>query len=104
MRALALFGFVLLGACTPQGLADKVLARTAESVVRPVLEQELSAAQADAATRCIVQSATPAEIEALSRDVGVSAGSLTVARIRAIALRPATSACFAANGVPALKG
>jgi len=27
-----------------------------------------------------------------------------VARIRAIALRPATSACFAANGVPALKG
>ena len=104
MRALALLGFGLLAACDPQALADKVLARTAESVVRPVLAQELSAAQADAATRCVIQAASPAEIEALSRDVGVSAGSLTVARIRAIALRPATAACFAANGVPALKG
>ena len=104
MRALALLGFGLLAACDPQALADKVLARTAESVVRPVLAQELSAAQADAATRCVIQATSPAEIEALSRDVGVSAGSLTVARIRAIALRPATAACFAANGVPALKG
>lgn len=104
MRALALLGFALLAACDPQAVADQVLARTAETVVRPVLAQELTAAQADAATRCVIQSATPAETEALSRDIGVSAGTLTVARIREIALRPAAADCFATNGVPPLKG
>jgi hypothetical protein len=104
MRGLGVIAVMLLAACDPQVVADKVLARTAESVVQPVLARELSGPQADAATRCVIQSADPAEISSLARDVGVSAGSSTVATIRAIALRPAAAACFAANGVPPLKG
>jgi hypothetical protein len=103
MRALGVFALLLLAACDPQLVADKVLARTAESVVQPVLAREMNGVQADAATRCVIQSADPYEIEQLARDVGVSAGSSTVATIRAISLRPATAACFAANGVPPLK-
>ena len=103
MRALALFALMALAACDPQQVADKVLARTAEGVVQPVLARELSGPQADAATACVIQSATADEISTLARDVGVSAGSSTVATIRAIALRPSATACFAANGVPPLK-
>ena len=103
MRALALFALMALAACDPQQVADKVLARTAEGVVQPVLARELSGPQADAATACVIQSATSDEISTLARDVGVSAGSSTVATIRAIALRPSATACFAANGVPPLK-
>lgn len=101
---LALTALLLLAACDPQQVANKVMARTAEGVVQPVLARELSGVQADAATRCVIQSADAYEIEQLARDVGVSAGSSTVATIRAISLRPATAACFAANGVPALRG
>ena len=48
----------------------------------------------------ITEHRSPAEIEALARDVGVVAGTLTKANIRTIALRPAAQACFAANDVP----
>ena len=40
------------------------------------------------------------EQRALARDVGVEAGTQTVANIRNLALRPAAQACFAASGVP----
>lgn len=105
MRAgLAILALVALAGCDPQVVADKVVARTAESVITPVLAREMSGVQADAATLCIVQSARPGELSALARDVGVSAGSSTVQTIRSIALRPASASCFAANGVPPLKG
>lgn len=96
---LPLFG-VLLSACTPQGLADSALRRAAGSVVMAVVQNEMPSPAAARATECILQNASPAEIEALARDVGVVAGTLTKANIRTIALRPSSQACFAANDVP----
>lgn len=87
-------------ACTPQGLADSALRRAAGSVVMAVVQNEMPSPAAARATECILQNASPAEIEALARDVGVVAGTLTKANIRTIALRPAAQACFAANDVP----
>lgn len=102
LRGMALLG--LLAACDPQALADKALRRTAESVVQPVLAGEMPGNVAYVATQCILDAAAPAEINMLARDVGVEAGTQTVANIRAIASRPAAAACFAQGGVPPLKG
>ena len=96
MKALLLPAVLLLGACDPRAMADKFVARTAESVIAPVV--------GDAATRCIVDNASPAELRALAVDVGVAAGSATVANIMAIANRPATISCLAAAGLPPVKG
>lgn len=82
---------LLLAGCDPQVVADKVAARTAEAVIAPVV--------GDQATRCIVDNASPAELRGLAVDVGVEAGTTTLANIRAIAARPATLACLAAAGV-----
>ena len=87
-----LFAVLLLCACDPQVMADKAVARTAETVISPVVGQ--------AATSCIVSNAAPDELRALAVDVGVEAGTSTVANIRAIATRPATLACLAAAGLP----
>jgi nicotinate-nucleotide pyrophosphorylase len=95
---------LVLVACDPQELADKAVRRTAESVVQPVLAREMPGPVADVATRCILDAAEPAEINILARDVGVEAGSQTIVNIRNIATRPAASACFAAGGVPSLRG
>lgn len=94
-KAFAAAGLLLLCACDPQEVADKAVARTAEAVVAPVV--------GDAATRCIVDNATPAELKALAVDFGVEAGTTTVANIMAIANRPATLACLAAAGLPPIK-
>jgi hypothetical protein len=91
---------VLSSACDPQALADSALRRAAGSVVMAVVQNEMPSPAAARATECILQNASGAEIEALARDVGVVAGTLTKANIRTIALRPAAQACFAANGVP----
>lgn len=101
----ALFGaaLVALAACSPQEMAGKVTARAAETVVRPVVARDLTAAQADAATACILANASPAEVQGLARDVAVEAGTVTEANIRAIAARPATVACLAAAGLPPLR-
>lgn len=88
-----------LAACSPQILADQVGRRAAESVVMPVMSQGLPSGPAQAATTCIVQNASAAEVQALARDVAVVAGTLTKATIRGIALRPEAQACFAAKGV-----
>ncbi|MGV8949849.1 MAG: hypothetical protein ACOH2M_02015 [Cypionkella sp.] len=104
MRALLALSLILLAACDPQAVADKALRRTAESVVQPVLARELTGAQADAATACVLDAADQEEINMLARDVGVSAGTSTIANIRALALRPAAAACFARSGVPPLRG
>ena len=101
MRVLAaLLAVALVAACDPGALADKAVQRTASSVVFPVINLDMPAGPAQAATDCILTSASPDELRLLARDVGVEAGTSTKATIRDIALRPATQACFAANGVP----
>ena len=90
---------VALAACDPQAMADSVGRRAAASVVLPVMQQDMAAPEAQRATDCILRHADAAEVKALARDVGVVAGTLTEANIRAIALRPETQSCFAASGV-----
>ena len=101
---LPLAALLLLVACDPAELADKAVRRTAETVVQPVLARELPGPVADAATQCVLDAATPEEMRALARDAGVEAGSQTILNIRNLATRPAAAACFAARGVPPLKG
>ena len=101
---LPLAAMVLLVACDPAELADKAVRRTAETVVQPVLARELPGPVADAATQCVLDAAAPEEMRALARDVGVEAGSQTIVNIRNLASRPSAAACFAARGVPPLKG
>jgi hypothetical protein len=96
--------FAVLAACSPADVVGKVNRRAAESVVEPVVNIDMPAGPAAAATACILDAATPGEIQALARDVGVVAGTSTTVRIRELALRPAAQACFAANGVPPLRG
>ncbi len=103
-RTLPLIGLLLLSACDPQELADKAVARAAESVIFPVVNRDMPAGPAQAATGCILDAASGAELQGLARDVGVEAGTLTVQTIRSIAQRPATRGCFAAAGVPPLRG
>ncbi len=102
-------GFISLSlasvaACSPADLANKVNRQAAETVVQPVVNIDMPAGIADQATACILDAASPAEVQALARDVGVEAGSSTKARIRELALRPAAQACFATSGVPPLQG
>jgi hypothetical protein len=101
-RGLALV-LVLAAACSPQEALDKVTRRTAESVVTPVVNVNMPLGLAQAATDCILDAATPDEINILARDVGVEAGSSTRATIRTIALRPGAQACYAAAGVPPIQ-
>lgn len=103
-RFSMLLALLALGACSPANLANKVSRRAAESVVQPVVNIDMPASVANQAAACILDAASPAEVDALARDVGVEAGSSTKARIRELALRPAAQACFAAHGVPPLKG
>jgi hypothetical protein len=98
--AFALSALLLVAACDPAELADKALRRTAETVVFPVVNLDMPAGPARAATDCILNAASSDELRLLARDVGVEAGTSTNATIREIALRPAAQTCFAANGVP----
>lgn len=100
MRIALLPCLLLLAACDPAELADKALRRTAESVVFPVVNNDMPSDPARAATGCILDAASPDELRLLARDVGVEAGTSTKATIREIALRPAAQACYAAKGVP----
>lgn len=93
---------MLLAACDPQQITDKVARRAAETVVQPVVNIDMPAGVAELATACILDAASPAEVQALARDVGVEAGTSTKARIRELALRPAAQSCFAERGVPPL--
>lgn len=93
-----------LAACDPAEVADKAVRRAAEQVVLPVVNVDMPAGPAQDATACILDAATPFEQQSLARDLGVEAGTLTVQTIRTIAARPAARACFAASGVPPLRG
>ncbi|MCF8485729.1 MAG: hypothetical protein K9G71_10960 [Rhodobacteraceae bacterium] len=100
MHRIGPMALILLAGCSPQDMADQLGRRAAESVVMPVMATRMPSGRAQAATTCIVQNATAAEVQALARDVGVVAGTLTTSNIATIAARPETQACFAAAGVP----
>lgn len=95
LSVLAVFSVagLTLAACDPQVVVDKTIARTAEAVVAPVT--------GDGVARCVVDNAQPVELEILARDVGVSAGTRTVAIIKGILDRPNTQACLQRAGLPA---
>ena len=91
MKALVLLVLLPLAACNPQEVADKVMARTAQAVITPVVGPR--------AALCIVEGATPAELRAIAVDYGVEAGSTTLANIARIAQRPETMACLTEAGL-----
>lgn len=103
MAALPLLAAMVLTACDPAEVVDSALKRTAHSVVFPVVNIDMPAEPARLATKCILDAATETELKLLARDVGVEAGSSTKATIREIAVRPASQACFASNGVPPVR-
>jgi hypothetical protein len=91
---------IVLSACSPQDVADTVTRQAAETVITPILDDYMPAPQAKGATVCILDNATPAELQGLARDVAVLAGTTTVQTVLAIAARPATQACLASVGAP----
>ncbi len=93
---------VAFAACSPTDVADKVGRRAAETVVRPVVSDYMTGPEAEIVTRCIVDNASADEVQLLSRDVAVVAGSSTVDLIFRMASNPATSACLRSQGLPPL--
>jgi hypothetical protein len=102
-KAVVLASVAMIAACDPAEVADKALKRTVQTVVFPVVNVDMPAGPAQAATECILAEATPDELRLLARDLGVEAGTSTKATIRAIALRPGAQACFAAADVPPIR-
>ena len=100
MKRLTLI--LLLTACSPTDVADKVGRRAAESVVLPVVSQYMPGPQAQGVTRCVIDNATANEIQTLARDIAVQAGSSTVQTVMGIAARPETLACITSAGLPPL--
>jgi hypothetical protein len=92
-----------LAACSPQAVADKVTGRAAQSVVVSVLANQYPAAAAETAAACLLAAATPAEREALARDVGNRPGTVTEANVRMLATRPAAADCVARAGLQAVR-
>lgn len=104
MRIWPLALLALFAACSPQDLADKVAQRAAESVVLPVVARYLPGPQAQAASSCVIESASAGELRMLARDVGVEAGSSTFATVLDIAARPQTLACLSRAGLGPIGG
>jgi len=91
MKAWMVLTVLVLAACDPQAVVDKAVARTAESVIAPVV--------GSVATRCVVENGSPDELRAIAVDIGVEAGTSTVANIMEIAQRPQTAACIAQSAL-----
>lgn len=89
----------VLAACDPAAMRTDMAGRAAQSVILNVLVNQYPRPAAEVATACILTHATPAETEALARDVGTRAGTSTVANIRAVADRPETVQCLTARGL-----
>lgn len=101
--ALPLVACLLVVACEPAYILERPIRQAASSVVFPVVNVDMPAGPAQSATDCILDAASPDELQLLARDVGVEAGTSTKATIRTIALRPEAQSCFAANGVPPVR-
>ncbi|MBT9247574.1 hypothetical protein KM031_13930 [Gemmobacter fulvus] len=93
-----------LAACNPQTVAQNINTRAARSVVVPVMQNYMTAPQAEAAADCVIANASPAELQGLARDVGVRAGTLTVQNVANILRRPATASCMRARGIGPVAG
>lgn len=89
-------------ACSPEKLATDVTRRTAKTVVLPVVRQVAPPPADGLATECILDNASNAELNELARNVGNSAGTLTIQNIRTISERPPTRACIAGKGLAPL--
>lgn len=97
MRPLALLA--VLAACSPQQVTQDVTRAAARSVVVPVLTQQYREPEAEVVADCILTYAAPSEVQAVARDVGNRAGSLTVQNIRIMAMRPAVASCVTSRGL-----
>jgi hypothetical protein len=97
IRALAVLG--LLAACSPQQVTEDVTRAAARSVVVPVLMQQYREPEAEIVSDCILTYAAPSEVQAVARDVGNRAGTLTVQNIRIMAMRPAVASCVTSRGL-----
>lgn len=95
-----LIAVAALAACSPRDMADQMGRRTAETVVKPIVDDTMTEPQAAGVTRCIVTNARADEVNALLRDVGVYAGSSTVATVAGIVARPETQSCIRGSGLP----
>ncbi|MDZ4094093.1 MAG: hypothetical protein U1D35_04185 [Paracoccaceae bacterium] len=95
---------LLLAACSPQEMADKVARRAATSVVLPVVNDYMPGPQAEGVTLCVIDNASAQEINSLARDVAVEAGSSTAQTVLAIARRPDTLSCILGAGLPPISG
>lgn len=98
-RTSVFLALLTLAACDPAQVADKVGRRAADTVVRPIVSDYVPAGQAETATRCIVDNASAEDVKALAQDVGVGAGSRTVANVMRIAATPGAAACLAASNL-----
>ncbi|GGO31905.1 hypothetical protein GCM10010991_18580 [Gemmobacter aquaticus] len=103
-QRLAFLALIGLAACSPQVMADNVTDRAARSVVVAVMQNYMTAPQAEIAADCVLQNATIEERRALARDVGVMAGTQTVQNVVNIVSRPNTGACMRARGVAPIGG
>lgn len=98
--ALPVMAAFALAACDPRQTADDLGRRTAETVVKPIVDDSMTEPQAAGVTRCIVANADAGEVQLLLRDVANPAGTATLATVRGIANRPATRACITGAGLP----
>jgi hypothetical protein len=98
MKYLLLLALIL-PACDATSMVNKAYARTAEEVIRPVVDDGLTGAEGDTAARCVAEAATVDELQMLARDVGVMAGTSTTQTIAAILSRDAAQSCLQANGL-----
>ena len=99
--ALPAVALLTLAACDPKQAVDDLGRRTAETVVKPIVDDSMTEPQAAIVTRCVVQKASSEEVRTLIRDVGNAAGTATEATVRTILLRPATLGCLTQAGLPA---
>ncbi len=103
MRSTALFLLPLVMlACSPAEIATDVTRKAARTVVLPVVTATTPAPANELATDCIIANASNAELNALARDVGTRAGTLTEQNIRMILSKPSTQACIAGKGLAAV--
>lgn len=90
---------LMLAACTPQAMADRVGEGAARSVVLNIVANQYPRPGAEQAADCVIANASPSEVQALARDVGTRAGTGTLAYVAAITARPATQSCVAGRGL-----
>ena len=99
--AMPVTALLVLSACDPAQTVNDLGRRTAETVVKPIVDDSMTEPQAAIVTRCVVQNASSDEVRLLIRDVGNPAGTATIATVRDILLRPATLSCLSPAGLPA---